>query len=356
MSKVSLTKKEKLTLYGLTRYPEKNDRQLASLIDLKMSTVTAIRRRLLHRDFFFTVRVPVMPYLGCEILRIAYGNFAVNLNESMRKASNAYFLDNLAETFFAISTNHSSLSMSIVPNYYTAKKGVDEFEIFCGKHSLMEGSKFAYKFFPFEITKIYNNFGFAPLLKRTFKLDLPEPDINAQIIKPQQTYLTNLEKVILYALVKYPDFPDNKIAQKVGVSRQAIAKIRKKFENKGIIRQANIPNLLKLGFELFVFSHFTFKPNIPKHIKEYALKYLIRETQNVFMVSSAYETLTLDVYANYNQYDLQAEKVKSFFKTHHMLLSTPKSMIFPIKDLKIFKNHEYTALVKKNLGIERDIN
>jgi DNA-binding Lrp family transcriptional regulator len=356
MSKVNLTKKEKLTFYGLMLYPDKNDRQLASLIGLKMSTVTAIRRRLLERDFFFTIRIPFMPYLGSEILRIAYGNFAVNVNPLMRKASNAHFIDDRDETFFAVSNNHSSLSMSLLPNYSIAKKGVDEFEIFCAKHSLIEGSNFAYKFFPFEITKFYNNFSFAQLLKRAFKLDdLPDPAPQEVIIKPQQIPMSNLEKAVLYSLIKYPDLADNRIAQKVGVSRQAIAKIRKKFENNGIIRYAHIPNLPRIGFELLVFSHFTFKPYIKEHIREYALRTILRETQNIFMASSAHETITLSAYQNYNQYDLQADKVNSFFKTHNMLASNPKTMIFPIKDLKLFKNHEYIPLVKKTLAINREI-
>ena len=41
-----LTDREKQTLLGLVAHPEANDRELAEILDMKHSTVTAIRRRL----------------------------------------------------------------------------------------------------------------------------------------------------------------------------------------------------------------------------------------------------------------------------------------------------------------------
>ncbi len=355
MSKVNLTKKEKLTFYGLLKYPTMNDRELASTIHQKMSTVTAIRRRLRERGYYFTVRVPTMQYLGSEIIRIAFGSFAVNLNPQMRKAANSFLLEDLDETYYAVSNNHSSISLSIMPNFSSAKRDVDNFEIFCAKHNMIEGSNFTYRYFPFEITKLHNNFKFAPLLKRLFGIDMEENYEAEPLIIPERIPMNNLEKMVYYGLVKYPELPDNKIAEKVNVSRQAVAKIRKKFENKGMLQIINIPNLTMLGFELLVFRHLIFKPQVNAQVKEHALHVVQRETPNIFMASSASETLTLSVYEDYNQFDDQMEKINSFFKMHNMLVETPATMIFPLKDLKLFRNHEYTSLVKKTLAIERNI-
>src|SRR5512136_700682 len=69
MAKRGLTPNEKQVLYGLVRHPVLNDRELSELLDVKVSTVTAIRRRLRHAEYFTTRRVPMMHRLGWELLK-----------------------------------------------------------------------------------------------------------------------------------------------------------------------------------------------------------------------------------------------------------------------------------------------
>jgi len=73
MSRNELSNNEKLVLYGLTRYPLDNDRQLSEKVNLKMSTITAIKNRLKTRNYYFTARIPMLNDLGCELVNIIYG-------------------------------------------------------------------------------------------------------------------------------------------------------------------------------------------------------------------------------------------------------------------------------------------
>ncbi|MEM2899573.1 MAG: hypothetical protein QXT63_02170 [Thermoplasmata archaeon] len=87
MSKGKLSKNEKLTLYGLVKYPDYNDREIAEKIGLKMSTVTAIKNRLKKNNVFSTIRVPLLQNLGCEMLEVGY---AKNYSRILQKLSLLY--------------------------------------------------------------------------------------------------------------------------------------------------------------------------------------------------------------------------------------------------------------------------
>jgi hypothetical protein len=75
MSVKNLTKNEKDTLWGMVNHPTLNDRALAKKTRLKLSTVTAIRRRLREREYFWTVNIPNFSRLGFELLCVEYGSF-----------------------------------------------------------------------------------------------------------------------------------------------------------------------------------------------------------------------------------------------------------------------------------------
>src|SRR3972149_3058237 len=66
--KRSLTPNERAVLHGLVSRPTLNDRELSETLSVKVSTVTAIRRRLRRVDFFVARRIPMMHRLGWEIL------------------------------------------------------------------------------------------------------------------------------------------------------------------------------------------------------------------------------------------------------------------------------------------------
>src|SRR3989304_5426167 len=54
MAKRSLTDNERKVLFGLVNRPGLNDRELSEALGIKVSTVTAIRRRLRKADYYTT--------------------------------------------------------------------------------------------------------------------------------------------------------------------------------------------------------------------------------------------------------------------------------------------------------------
>jgi PAS domain S-box-containing protein len=66
VSKVNLTNKEQVVLWGLCRHPLLNDVELAKVLKLKRSTLTAIKNRLNKGNWFRLIYVPNFNKLGCD--------------------------------------------------------------------------------------------------------------------------------------------------------------------------------------------------------------------------------------------------------------------------------------------------
>ena len=69
-----LTDREKSVLYEIVKSPHYNDYKLAEHTNIKLSTVTAIRRRLKKNGIYHTIRIPNLQFLGAELLAVSYGS------------------------------------------------------------------------------------------------------------------------------------------------------------------------------------------------------------------------------------------------------------------------------------------
>ena len=68
MSLNQLTRKERLVFYNLVKHPDFNDNQISKEIDVKRSTVTAIRNKLKRDGFYTKLVIPNLPALGCRLM------------------------------------------------------------------------------------------------------------------------------------------------------------------------------------------------------------------------------------------------------------------------------------------------
>ena len=155
--------------------------------------------------------------------------------------------------------------LGIGKNYTEIHSAVEKVERIYRENDLIENKGPSYFFFPFEYTKIQNFFDFAPIIKHNFGVSIKgeEDMMPAEIPRTDITKLSNVEKKVLYGLIRYPDIPDSKIAENIAVTRQVVSKLKKSFEMDGILKTLRVPNLKKLGFEIMAISHFRHNPKIP---------------------------------------------------------------------------------------------
>lgn len=347
-----LSANEKKVLYGLVKYPLLNDRELAIKLGFKMSTLTAIKNRLKKDSYFFTVRIPYLNNIGCELLTVSYGSFNPLISEEDRMRIHSENMNIYQNIFYSLWEANQGFSIGVYPNYTESKKANEQFEHIFSKNQLYDKEGFTHIIFPYELTSILMFFDFLPLLHKAFGVKEPlDQTIELKPAGTTQTHLTQVEKKIFYGLVTYPDLPDKQIAELINVTRQSIARARKVFETSGIIKTKRIVNLKKLGFEILALAHVKFRPESPISARMEGVKKVVEYLPSFFWVGENLETVVIGAYRNFEE--LQQSKMKSItlYKKLDFLKEDPMIQLFSIPNMKILRNHKYGEMVKNLLEI-----
>ena len=120
MTAGALSRNEKLTMFGLVRFPTFNDRVLAGEIKLKMSTVTAIRNRLKREGWFRTVRIPYLERLGGELLIVTSTRLNILKPREELLRTLREILGSMDDVFFALADTNHVIMFSKCRNYTDA--------------------------------------------------------------------------------------------------------------------------------------------------------------------------------------------------------------------------------------------
>ena len=114
MSK-SFTWREKQVLFHIVKNPDYADRSIADKTGLKLSTVTAIRRRLKEKGFFNVIRLPWLHELGAELLAVNYSVYKATSPQELRiKTSKKFARLPLVANILEPLITHSSPSLTAV--------------------------------------------------------------------------------------------------------------------------------------------------------------------------------------------------------------------------------------------------
>jgi len=244
--------------------------------------------------------------------------------------------------------------LGIGKNYTELHNTIENLERVYRENDFVEDTGPAYFFFPFEYSKIQNFFDFAPIIKHTFNVAIKgeEDDVMpTEIPKTDLTKLSNVEKRVLFGLIKYPDIPDSKIAENIGITRQVVSKLKKSFEIDGILKTLKIPNLKKLGFEIMAVAHFRHNPKIPLKKRGKGIRQVLSEFPQIFMISGNLESVMINVCRDFSEFQELKSKALSHYKKQEYLLAEPEIITFSIPSIKMITEHSYAALVQKVLNI-----
>ncbi|MCK5038367.1 MAG: hypothetical protein KAS16_04655 [Thermoplasmata archaeon] len=342
------TEKEKLTMCGLVKYPELNDRGLAEKLDIKHSTVTAIRRRMDKANDITTVKLPMLQNFGFELLVISYGR----LNHNITLENKNKILDKCASlhqnSFLFCSSDDQAFMISLYRNYTELKKDIAEFQRFLSMHDLLDET-WNHALFPFEVSKILNYFDYSPVLCRFF--DRPPEDkesgeVSLDYESTRNVDLSMKEKAVFHGLVNNPNLPNNAIAKKIDVSRQAISNIKQRLIDEDLIKTLNIPNINGIGLEILVLSHVFFNPRCMIKDRRTGINFLLQKTPQMFTITGSFESVMLHSVANYEEFNFFKNKLLSIYSTHSFIRGEPKVLLFPISDLVFHKYYDFTSIMK----------
>ena len=345
MTLSKLTKKERIVFSSLTKYPNLTDREISEKIGIKRSTVTSIKNRLKAEGYYKTVVIPNLPAIGCKIIGFMHTRFTPTAPREARKASPAFEATvNHPELVFARSTDTEFVGIYCGKDLYSIKKVQDFLILDYESRDFVEEVNRIY--YPIEMAEINSFFNYVPLLQKLFGT---EPDKFKQIWKKtEEVDLNSTEKIVLNAVVKWPELNNLDLAKKINKTRSTVSKTKKDLVKRGLITVAHIPLMTKLGCELLVYIHVKFNPKCPISIRREGVDLSLVEALPIIDVTGDIESGALWVFENYTKYMEIYNKIIGYFKEKNYLAEKPFTLVFPIEKLK-WRKMDFSNLTEKLL-------
>jgi DNA-binding MarR family transcriptional regulator len=345
MAKRGLTSNEKQVLYGLVRHPVLNDRELSELLGVKVSTVTAIRRRLRRADYFATRRVPMMHRLGWELL--VGGSARLDLTQGGQSIPRLRDLlkDRFPGLFHVVASADHLSFLGFAHNFTAARKEVDDLRMSLDRAKLLGDADVDLSAFPMSLSILPAFFDYSHSLALAFDLE-DRPSFKMDHAKSGDIELTRKETEVLKGLVRFPELSDKALAQRVKVSRQAVSKMRREFEGEGLLRTLRVPNLRLLGFELYVTAFARFGPSSPLKVRTEGFERLLRTTPTFFLVSDETEAVVIGTSRSYEEYSVLSAGLTKYFKERGFLSRDPRVYVGLTASTEILRNAEFGPLVQ----------
>lgn len=346
----ALTKNEKKVLYGITRYPALNDSELSEQLDVKLSTLTSIKRRLATEGYYRSLMVPLVNRLNCELLAIIYMQFNPVIPLKERLETTKRTIEVFDEIFFSVGEEEKGFSMSLSQNYTNIGR-INEIrtETF-GKLGLLEKEYPHEVIFPFETSHIHRFFDFSCVLEKLFGLKENTGTMQSselfRNINPVE--LTEKEKKVYSALVEHPTSTTQQIGQLVGMSRHTVARMKKNFFEDGLLQLFTLPNLKKLGVDILTFYHISFNPHKAPSTQELSA---LDSASTVFFASRKFEAVLLSAYPTYQEYKEDEMNKIRFLKENNLFSHPPFVSTYMFERMELIKEFDFAPLVRKILGV-----
>ena len=353
MRKIELTPKEKMILYGLVKYPKLTDKRLSEKLKLKHSTATSIRHRLKEKEYFRRLIIPKLQNMGCQMLVTIYTNFSPLIPLEERVEITGKTIEVFEEIFFSVGEQDKGFSLSISKDYATIGRINDIRTQTFGGRGLLEEEYPSMVVFPFEISKIYRFFDFAPLLRKTFQIESEEKDeiIDLEFSDKKTINFSDTEKNVYCMIVSSPDISDSSVGREIGVSRHTVSRLRRSFEERNLVKHICLPNLQKLGYEILVFSHIRFNPKNPPNMDNNEAALLMTDS-TIFFASRRFEAVMLSIYHSYENYKSDIMKVMQVLKENQWIAQDPIIKSYGLNTMVFIKDFKFSSIASKIVGCD----
>ena len=350
----TLTRNEKKVLYGITRYPTITDSDLADIIDVKLSTLTSIKRRLADNGYYRTLMIPLVNRLGCELLAVIYMQFNPVIPLRERVETTKKTIEVFDEIFFSVGEEEKGFSMSLSQNYTNIGR-INEIrtETF-GRLGLLEKEYPHEVIFPFETSHIHRFFDFAPVLKQLFTIedDRKKPTGATDLfgnVTPVE--FTTREKNVYSALVEHPAATTQQIGDHIGLSRHTVARMKNQFVDTDLLQLLTLPDLQKLGLDILTFYHISFNPNKAPSAADITA---LDSPYTIFFASRKFEAVLLSAYPTYQEYKADEMNKIRYLKENDLFSIPPFISTYRFGHMVLIKEFDFAPLVRKTLGLSQE--
>jgi DNA-binding Lrp family transcriptional regulator len=327
------------------RHPVLNDRELSESLSVKVSTVTAIRRRLRRAEYFATRRIPMMGRLGWELFIGGRARLDLGPGSQPGPRLRELLKDRLPSLFHVVATSDHLTFLAFARNYTAARRDIDELRLGLDRAHLLGNGDVRFSALPLSVSAGPAFFDFSHTLALAFGI---EDRVSLRVDHPKtgDINLTRKETEVLKGLVRFPELSDKALAQRVKVSRQAVSKMRHEFEAEGLLRTARIPNLRLLGFELYVSAFAQFGPSSTTKSRTEAYEHVLRLSPTYLLVSDDAEVVVLGASRSYEEFSVHRGFLTRQFGERTRLNGEPEIYVGLASGVEVLRNCDFGPLVQ----------
>ncbi|MCD6383604.1 MAG: winged helix-turn-helix transcriptional regulator [Thermoplasmata archaeon] len=333
LPKVLRNRTTREVLAAFTVYPEKSEKEIASLLSIPRSTLTATKQRLLKAGLYQKRYLPIYPRLPLEHMAVVYSDFNPAVSAEERIENTKRSVEVFEEIVLSIGETHRGLSVSFSTDYTTLSEIYDIRMKVLAKLNLLEIEQPWQVVFPLRRSMIFRFFNFGPLLSREFpdifssdemrRLDtLFRVDKGVAQTCEEELALNRREREILYGLVKYPNYTLSQLSDVLGYSRPTVAKVRGRLIEEGYVHPYIIPNAPGIGFNILTLYHIRINPKKPLDERWGVLEGALDEG-TVFMAAKPFEAIVLGVYRNYSEFNRSKSRLNRYLKSEDLIVKVP---------------------------------
>lgn len=346
-------KSEMLVILGLVEDASRTDAEIAELYGLNKGTVASVRRRVTDAGAVYFVNIPSFNKLGCELMGFHLGSTDPAISLDARSSHYMEFCAKAPQVFSAMVGGNQVLM-------YTALKDATEFDYFCQTHNKMftgprraSKAKFDHALFPYTMTRGSYQTNFGLVVHRFFGLDVPPPKsripTHSSVESPD---LSETERKTLIVMVENPLASDREISEVVGLSRQAITRIRHMLVEDGYVTLVCIPRLYRWGFEIYAVAHARFSMDVAWDRR---LKSQPREVVDLstFTLSKADEAVANYMIPRFQEYAENLDNVLAWYHKIRIFDERPEISVFALERCTEVRNYEFAPAVRHLLGMKQ---
>lgn len=353
-----LSAREKQVLYELVRCPSDTDKNISDKTDIKLSTITAIRRRLKEKGIFRTIRIPCPQAIGAELMAVNYSVYKTTASVESRLKTGKKFAGSHNELFWAANEYVQSAGLHFSKNYTDISHNITELEKYYTKNGYLSEESIHLLIFPFDMVNIPYFFDFSHLLAQSFGIieDPRNKSEDRENCFPQtngkNNRMSETGKKVYYNLIKHPNLTDTELSELISVSQRTITKLRKEFEESGMMKNAIIPDLEKLGFKMLVFDHAKLNLKMEEDRIDRILDSLIGIKPPIMLLLGNSDIVALTAYEDFDTYRRSINCFSEIYKHENIFVKEPRRLMFSLTEMNMIKDHVYAPLVAKILNIK----
>ncbi len=368
MAKQGLTEKEQLVLYGIVKFPNLSDRELAEKIDVNASTIATIRNKLKSSNYYNIIRIPNLQSLNYESIVISYDRISYLAPTTSPFKIIENISNNITNFFYMVSITDAWLGVAFTRDIVETQLIQDKIAEIKYKSNLSIKTTFN-EIFPLKLSEINNFFDYSYILEQEFgvEIDTPRNEFGLKIdplsestkvrskSKNVNINFTEIEKQVFLLLNQNPDLSDHAIAKNTSLSSSTVNTINKRLTKRGLIKKFIMPNLGKIGFELMASTHFKFIPTSTISARKKIVDTVRKEYPNIFMISNNTNGIIFTIHKNFSDYQKVNEEIVNMYRENDHLMEDPNTIIFPLKEMNFVRYHYYQPILKNMLGIRTEL-